>query len=74
MWAGGSLAGVMHAPAGLACVDWVLFARDNNAGNPQAQKQFEQALAGLESHGKRVVVKASHVGDDFNDLARGEEE
>ncbi len=73
VWAGGSLAGVMHAPAGLACVDWVLFARDNNAGNPQAQKQFEQALAGLESHGKRVVVKASHVGDDFNDLARGEE-
>ncbi|RUW45668.1 hypothetical protein [Mesorhizobium sp. M8A.F.Ca.ET.021.01.1.1] len=73
IWAAGSLAGVGKAPVDLACVSWVLFARDNNTGNPQAQKQFEQALAGLESHGKRVVVEASHVGDDFNDLAKGEE-
>lgn len=73
VWAGGSLAGVQHAPIGLDCVEWVLFARDNNSGNSQAQKQFDQALAGLESHGKRVVVEASHVGDDFNDLAQGEE-
>ncbi len=71
-WAGGSLAGVMHAPAGLDCVEWILFARDNNAGNASAQKQFEAALEALEQHGKRVVVEASHVGDDFNDLARGE--
>ncbi|CDX54543.1 conserved hypothetical protein [Mesorhizobium plurifarium] len=73
VWAAGSLAGVGKAPVDLPCVSWVLFARDNNAGNPQAQKQFEAALAGLESHGKRVVVEASHVGDDFNDLAQGEE-
>ncbi|RUT84259.1 hypothetical protein EOD14_21435 [Mesorhizobium sp. M7A.T.Ca.US.000.02.1.1] len=73
VWAGGSLAGVGSAPVGLDCVEWVLFARDNNTGNPQAQKQFDQALAGLEGHGKRVVVEASHVGDDFNDLAQGEE-
>ncbi|TPN57157.1 toprim domain-containing protein [Mesorhizobium sp. B1-1-7] len=73
VWAAGSLAGVGKAPIDLACVSWVLFARDNNTGNAQAQKQFEQALAGLESHGKRVVVEASHVGDDFNDLAQGEE-
>jgi hypothetical protein len=72
-WAAGSLPGVTHAPAGLGCVEWILFARDNNTGNAQAQKQFETALAGLESHGKRVVVEASHVGDDFNDLARGVE-
>lgn len=77
VWAGGSLAGVAAAPVDLDCVGWVLFARDNNDGNPQAQKQFEAALAGLEEKcapsRKRVVVAASHVGDDFNDLARGEE-
>ncbi|ESY05348.1 MULTISPECIES: DUF7146 domain-containing protein [unclassified Mesorhizobium] len=73
VWAGGSLAGVGSAPIDLACIEWALFARDNNAGNAQAQKQFDQALAGLERHGKTVVVEASHVGDDFNDLAQGEE-
>ncbi len=73
IWAGGSLAGVAAAPVRLPCVDWILFARDNNAGNSQAQKQFERALESLEASGKRVVVEASHVGDDFNDLARGEE-
>lgn len=73
VWMGGSLAGVTGAPVGMDCVSWVLFARDNNHGNAQAQKQFEQALATLEASGKRIVVEASHVGDDFNDLARGEE-
>lgn len=72
-WAAGSLAGVAGAPVELECVSWVLFARDNNHGNAMAQKQFEQALAALEASGKRIVVEASHVGDDFNDLARGEE-
>lgn len=77
VWAGGSLAGVGAAPVDLDCVAWVLFARDNNDGNAQAQAQFERALAGLEEKcartRKRVEVEASHVGDDFNDLARGEE-
>ncbi|RWF49962.1 MAG: hypothetical protein EOS50_30240 [Mesorhizobium sp.] len=73
VWAAGDLGNIGEAPVNLACVEWVLFARDNNAGNSQAQKQFETALAGLERHGKTVVVEASHVGDDFNDLAQGEE-
>lgn len=73
VWAGGSMAGVGTAPVDLDCVEWVLFARDNNTGNAQAQKQFDTALAGLERHGKHVSVEASHVGDDFNDLAKGEE-
>jgi hypothetical protein len=72
VWAAGDLNNIGNAPVNLACVSWILFARDNNADNPQAQKQFEQALAGLESHGKRVVVEASHVGDDFNDLMKGQ--
>lgn len=73
VWAAGSLAGVGSAPVDLPCVEWILFARDNNSGNAQAQKQFDQALAGLEASDKLVVVEASHVGDDFNDLAQGEE-
>jgi hypothetical protein len=73
VWAGGSLAGVGGAPVDLDCVEWVLFARDNNDGNAQAQKQFSAALEKLEASGKRVHVEASHVGDDFNDLAQGDE-
>ncbi len=73
VWAGGSLAGVGNAPIDMACVEWVLFARDNNSGNSQAQKQFAGALEKLEAHGKRVHVEASHVGDDFNDLVKGDE-
>jgi hypothetical protein len=73
VWACGSLAGIGHAPIHLPCVSWVLFARDNNDGNSQAQKQFSAALERLEASGKKIVVEASHVGDDFNDLAQGEE-
>jgi len=73
VWACGSLAGIGGAPIALPCISWVLFARDNNAGNAQAQKQFAAALEKLEASGKTIVVEASHVGDDFNDLAQGEE-
>lgn len=73
VWACGSLAGVGHAPIELPCISWIMFARDNNHGNAQAQKQFSAALEKLEASGKRVDVQASHVGDDFNDLAQGEE-
>lgn len=71
-WAAGSLAGIAGAPVDLDCVSWILFARDNNTGNAQAQAQFERALDGLKRSGKPVHVEASHVGDDFNDLAQGE--
>lgn len=73
VWACGSLAGIGGAPVDQASVSYVLFARDNNAGNAQAQKQFQAALERLEATGKPIVVEASHVGDDFNDLAQGEE-
>jgi len=45
-------------------------------GNVQAQKQLDAALLELEAAGKPLTVMASHVGDDFNDLANdeGEEE
>lgn len=73
VWAGGSLAGIAAAPAGLDCVSQIYFARDNNAGNPQAQAQFERAHEALAAHGKPLAVMASIVGDDFNDLATGDE-
>ncbi|MGL4490536.1 MAG: toprim domain-containing protein [Rhizobiaceae bacterium] len=71
VWAGGSLAGVGAAPVDLDCISAIYFARDNNEGNPQAQQQFERANDQLAAHGKALTVMASIVGDDFNDLARG---
>lgn len=73
VWACGSLSGIGSAPVTHPAVSWVLFARDNNDGNAQAQKQFAAALDQLEQSGKRINVVASHVGDDFNDLAKGAE-
>jgi len=73
VWACGSLAGIGGAPVHLPSISYVVFARDNNAGNSQAQKQFAAALEKLEASGKTIVVEASHVGDDFNDLAQGED-
>lgn len=73
VWACGSLAGIGGAPVHLPCISWVMFARDNNDGNRTAQKQFSAVLEKLEASGKHIEVVASHVGDDFNDLAKGEE-
>lgn len=73
IWACGSLAGIGSAPVDHGSVEWILFARDNNFRNQQAQDQFDKALAALEASGKPVNVQASHVGDDFNDLLTGQE-
>lgn len=70
VWAAGSLAGIGSAPVQLSCVSDVTVARDNNAGNRQAQQQLDRGLEKLAAHGKPLVVMASHVGDDFNDLAQ----
>ncbi len=72
VWACGSLAGIGHAPVQLPCVSRIIFARDNNDGNPQAQAGFDKAFAMLGAHGKPLDVVASHVGDDFNDAVTGE--
>lgn len=72
VWACGSLAGIGHAPVQLPCVSRIIFARDNNDGNAQAQAGFDKAFAMLGAHGKPLDVVASHVGDDFNDAVTGE--
>jgi hypothetical protein len=73
LWAAGSLSGIANAPVDLDCIGKIIFARDNNDGNAQAQRQFNAALEWLEASGRPVTVIASHVGDDFNDLAQGED-
>lgn len=73
VWAAGSLSNMANAPVSLDCVSAIIVARDNNFGNDQAQRQLEAALAALKAAGKPLEVMASPIGDDFNDLARGED-
>lgn len=72
VWAGGSLSNMGNAPVWMGSVSHVFLARDNNEGNAQAEKQLDSVLAQLAAHGKPVTVMASILGDDFNDLTRGE--
>lgn len=74
IWAAGDLGNIGRVPVHLPIVSEIFVARDNNAGNAQAQRVLENALEELERHGKPVAVMKSHVGDDFNDLATGKEE
>ena len=73
VWAGASMAGMGAAPIDHACVSDLTVARDNNDGNRQALAQLDRCLAQLEAHGKPMAIMKSHVGDDFNDLTKGEE-
>ncbi len=68
IWACGSLAGMGHAPVHLSCVSTITVARDNNAGNAQAEAHLNSGLDRLADSGKPLVIMRSHVGDDFNDL------
>lgn len=74
VWAAGSLIGMGAAPVGIAAVSEIVVARDNNQGNAQARSQLDAALEHLEQSGKRLVVINSHLGDDFNDLMKGEDD
>lgn len=74
VWAAGSLAGLGAAPVQVPAVADVTVARDNNAGNAQAQAQLMAGVAALEAHGKPITIMASHVGDDFNDLMTGDDD
>lgn len=74
IWAAGDLGNIGCVPAQLPIVSEIYVARDNNAGNAQANRVLERGLEELERHGKPVAVMKSHVGDDFNDLATGKDE
>ena len=73
VWAAGSLSNMANVPLWMECIPSLILARDNNHGNRQAERQLEGVLEALSSHGKPMTVIASHVGDDFNDLAQGED-
>lgn len=71
-WAATSLANLARAPVWHPCVSGVVVARDNDAGNSQAEHQFERAIAALEGHGKPVaVLETVNAAGDVNDLLRG---
>lgn len=74
IWAAGDLGNIGRVPVHLPIVGEIYVARDNNAGNAQAQKVLDGCLEDLERHGKPVAVMNSYVGDDFNDLATGKDE
>lgn len=71
IWAAGSITAMGNAPIHVDAVSEIILARDNNHGNPTAQKQLDQVLEKLEAAGKPLTVINSHLGDDFNDLMKG---
>jgi hypothetical protein len=74
VWAAGSLVGIGAAPVQIKAVSEIVVGRDNNYGNAQARSQLDAALEHLEQSGKPLVVVNSHLGDDFNDLMKGEDD
>ncbi len=71
VWAGGSLAG-MRGFDWPDCASAVVLLRDNDLGD-QARAEFDRVEAHwrAQAKGRPVVVAASAVGSDFNDLVRG---
>jgi hypothetical protein len=72
VWAGGSLAGMLHAPVDLPCIGAILVAKDHFK-SPTTEKQFNQVLEAYGRCGKPIVVMETPVGNDFNDLMQDDE-
>lgn len=71
-WAGGSLAGMMRAPVWLPCVSAVIVLKDHFK-HKTTEKQYGDMLRALASHGKPIAEMESYLGNDFNDLMKGDE-
>ena len=71
-WAAGSLSNMANAPVWLPCVSAVIVLKDQFKSKT-TENQFARVLDELAQHGKPMTVIESHVGNDFNDLAKGEE-
>lgn len=71
-WAAGSLSNMANAPLDLACVSAGIVLRDKFK-SATTEKQFDQVMEALARHGKPLAVIESHIGNDFNDLAQGED-
>lgn len=70
VWAAGSL-GNLALQVMPECVDEVIVVADNDWGKPQAQQQFDAAIAALARQVDKVSVARAWVGKDANDLLRG---
>lgn len=71
-WACGSLAGMMRAPIWLPCVSAVIILKDHFK-HKTTEKQYGDMMRELATHGKPLVEMESHIGNDFNDLMKGDE-
>lgn len=71
-WAGGSLAGMMRAPVWLPCVSAVIVLKDHFK-HKTTEKQYADMLEALAQHGKPIAEMESYLGNDFNDLMKGDE-
>ncbi|MGG7535337.1 toprim domain-containing protein [Rhizobium sp. 12,4] len=71
-WAAGSLSNMGNAPLWLPCISAAIILKDHFKSRA-TEKQFDQVLEQLSQHGKPLSVIASIEGNDFNDLAQGEE-
>ncbi len=71
-WAAGSLANMLSAPVWLPCISSIILLRDHFKSKT-TEKQFDQVCEVMERSGKPWTAIASHIGNDFNDLMKGEE-
>ncbi|MCJ9696914.1 toprim domain-containing protein [Rhizobium sp. PRIMUS64] len=71
-WAAGSLSNMGNAPLWLPCISAAIILKDHFKSKT-TEKQFDQVLEQLSQHGKPLTVIESIAGNDFNDLAQGEE-
>lgn len=71
VWAAGSLPGLRSVPDHASVCAWVVF-KDNDWGKPQAQEQFDLAIARLKSFRKpvEVISMPAEWGKDVNDAIR----
>lgn len=71
-WAAGSLSNMLTAPVWLPCVSEIVLLRDHFK-HKTTEAQFDQVCAAMEASGKPWCAIDSHVGNDFNDLMKGDE-
>lgn len=71
-WAAGSLSNMLTAPVWLPCVSRIVLLRDQFK-HRTTEAQFEQVCEAMEASGKPWCAVDSHIGNDFNDLMKGDE-
>ncbi|PZU23936.1 MAG: hypothetical protein DI589_06675 [Shinella sp.] len=70
-WAAGSLSNMLTAPVWLPCVSQIVLLRDHFK-HKTTEAQFARVCEAMEASGKPWTAIDSHVGNDFNDLMKGD--